>query len=145
MRTFAPDEYDQTMYRAWEAKGKTLPILINDPITVAVYSCADLVLQHYVTLKGESAQAHNDLLYRKAEVVKWTGLRYREALVYAQNDGVELLGDWLPAGKGTNYEGAAPVIVDGRLTHIVSVSGQDHRLFDQPFADAIAEELEKLS
>jgi hypothetical protein len=139
--------YQEVIDLAWENTGKNLPIISSEPIVVAIYVATDLELQYYAPIKGMSTFVLSDILRRKAEVIQWTGgLRYSEANEYAKNDGVKLLGSWLPIGKGTEYEGAAPVKIKGEfgdiLALIVAVSGQDHRTFDQPFADAIACELE---
>jgi len=135
------DSFDNLIETVWgEVRG--LPADHREPIVVAIYAFEDLALQHYVALRGLSQPVHTDLLLRKAEVVKITGMRYTEAEEYAKNDGVELLGDWIPQGHGTRYLGAAPVKVGKRIEFIVAVSGQDHRLFDQPFADAIAKAME---
>lgn len=113
------------------------------PLVVDVYS-SELFLLHRVVLNGRPSAAVNDLLPRKAATVYFTGRRIPDAIEAAPKMGVTLLGGWVPAGSGTDFFGAAPFKVDGVIQLIVAVSGQDHKLVDQAFADAIVDEFGKI-
>jgi hypothetical protein len=116
----------------------------DKPLIVDAYS-PDLLLLHRVILNGQMTLAANDLLPRKAATVAFTGRRIPEAIESAQELGVTLLGGWVPVGRGTDFQGAAPFKANGEINLIFSVSGQNHTRFDQPFADAIVEEYAKVA
>lgn len=113
------------------------------PLVVDIYS-PDLLLLHRVVLNGHPTMAVNDLLPRKAATVAFTGRRIPDAIDAAEVMGVTLLGGWVPIGRGTDFYGAAPFKRNGEVQLIVAVSGQDHKTVDQPFADAIVGEFDKI-
>lgn len=111
------------------------------PMVVAIRG-VDFSLKAYMALWGEAGIANEDLLLRKAEVVRVTGKNCREAAERAREVDVDLK-DWVP--NGTYFQGAAPIKDGLEIIGYVAVSGQDHIRADQPIAERIAEDFFELA
>jgi len=113
------------------------------PIVVGVFHAPGGVpiLQHCEVLNGDTSVRNIDLITRKAWVVASSGLAIPDAHDKAKVLGVSIR-DWIP--EGTELFGAAPVKIEGELIYVVAVSGQDHKLWDQPAAQWMANELERI-
>jgi len=107
-------------------------------VVVAVYAGAELSLQLYLTLNGESEAINTELLERKASVVRAMGCGCPEALGKIEAMGLDIKD---LVRDGTRFLGASPVMRHGEMVGIVAVSGQDHEGFDQPASELIADAL----
>lgn len=137
----------------WNSDPKSLHTIIDRAVRKATGDCAQakigvgifcgvgVTLQHLECTAGELNDTNIRMIIGKAEVVRSRLDSSLGASAWLEKNHFTPTREQFAPG-GVWLGGAVPVIVDGHMVAIISVTGGDHADFDHPVAQAIASEVE---